>query len=102
MKGIQYLHCRGIVRKPRSSISALTSLDRDIKPANILLTTDSVVKISDFGIAEEFGSYTNESMRTSAFTGTHKFLSPEVVDGSLGFDGEKGIFLPALPYLPTF
>ena len=37
--GLEYLHCRGIVHK-------------DIKPGNLLLTTDETVKICDFGVAE--------------------------------------------------
>lgn len=39
MDGMEYLHGRGIVHK-------------DIKPGNLLLTTDETVKISDFGVAE--------------------------------------------------
>ena len=37
--GLEYLHGRGVVHK-------------DIKPGNLLLTTDGAVKITDFGVAE--------------------------------------------------
>ena len=39
MDGMEYLHGRGVIHK-------------DIKPGNLLLTTDETVKISDFGVAE--------------------------------------------------
>ena len=37
--GLEYLHSKGVVHK-------------DIKPSNLLLDTNDVLKISDFGVAE--------------------------------------------------
>jgi serine/threonine protein kinase len=43
---MEYLHSQSVVRM------LLANIDRDIKPGNILLTVDGIVKITDFGIAE--------------------------------------------------
>ncbi len=39
MSGLEYLHGHGVVHK-------------DIKPGNLLLSTEDTVKIADFGVAE--------------------------------------------------
>lgn len=55
---------------------------RDVKPGNLLITSEGVVKITDFGIAHAAGSapvtFTGEVMGTAAY------LAPERVAGGRG------------------
>jgi serine/threonine protein kinase len=71
--GLDYAHARGIVH-------------RDIKPANILLT-DSLVKITDFGIANVGDGMTI----TGTVVGTPNYMSPEQVLGK-PLDGRSDLF----------
>jgi serine/threonine-protein kinase len=50
---------------------------RDVKPANILLSTDGRVLVADFGIAKAGADLT----ATNTTLGTAKYLSPEQVEG---------------------
>ena len=52
---------------------------RDVKPANILITTDGSAKITDFGISHALGDPSLTS--TGMVTGTPAFLAPEVARG---------------------
>ncbi|KAE8267848.1 hypothetical protein A4X09_0g4495 [Tilletia walkeri] len=68
--GIEYLHSNEIVH-------------RDIKPDNILLTSDrQICKIVDFGVSEIFLKPNEEKLAKSA--GTPAFMSPELCTAGMG------------------
>ncbi|XP_076061268.1 serine/threonine-protein kinase Chk1-like [Oratosquilla oratoria] len=67
MNGVGYLHAQGIAH-------------RDLKPNNLLLTEDRVLKIGDFGLSAEFLSGGEEVFLRGAF-GTRKYMAPEVFSG---------------------
>ena len=55
-------------------------IHRDIKPGNILLTSDGTVKVTDFGIARAWND-SEELTRTGAVIGTATYFSPEQAQG---------------------
>ncbi len=52
---------------------------RDVKPANVLLSTDGRVLVTDFGIAKAVDGL--DLTGTNTTLGTAKYLAPEQVDG---------------------
>ncbi len=53
---------------------------RDIKPGNIMLTKDGMVKVTDFGIARAWDD-SSELTKTGAVIGTATYFSPEQAQG---------------------
>ena len=64
--GIAHAHEKGIIH-------------RDIKPQNILILDDGLVKIADFGIAQALNS--NELTETNSVMGSVHYLPPEQANG---------------------
>jgi beta-lactam-binding protein with PASTA domain len=52
---------------------------RDIKPENILVTTDGVVKVTDFGLARAYAD--GRQTQAGSVTGTVQYLAPEQIRG---------------------
>ena len=55
-------------------------LHRDLKPSNILLTSEGVPKITDFGLAKLLDSDSGQTP-TEAFIGTPGYMAPEQASG---------------------
>lgn len=56
-------------------------IHRDIKPGNVMITPEGVVKVLDFGIARTHGDPTATMTQAQAFLGTPTYVSPEQVRG---------------------
>jgi serine/threonine-protein kinase CHEK1 len=68
IQGVEYLHSKGIVH-------------RDVKPENLLLNDNDVLKIADFGLATLFQYKGQERLLTSP-SGTTPYVAPEVLVSS--------------------
>lgn len=66
--GLAYAHRQGI-------------LHRDVKPANVLVTKDDVVKLSDFGIARAVTTQTMTMTQPGMVMGSVFYISPEQAQG---------------------
>nr|GEY56261.1 serine/threonine-protein kinase STY46-like [Tanacetum cinerariifolium] len=60
-RGMEYLHKSNIIH-------------RDLKTANLLMDSDNVVKVADFGVAR----FQNQEGVMTAETGTYRWMAPEV------------------------
>jgi serine/threonine-protein kinase len=65
-RGLDYAHRNGVIH-------------RDVKPGNLLVNTDGVVKLADFGIAK--AAEQSDITKVGSVLGTAAYLSPEQARG---------------------
>jgi serine/threonine-protein kinase len=68
LRGMSVAHAAGIVH-------------RDLKPANLLINTDNVLKIVDFGLAAAMSHSNSRVTKTGHMVGTPSYMAPEQVRG---------------------
>ncbi|XP_042033340.1 serine/threonine-protein kinase STY46-like [Salvia splendens] len=73
-KGMEYLHQKDVIH-------------RDLKTANLLMDSSSVVKVADFGVAR----FQNNGGVMTAETGTYRWMAPEVINHQL-YDQKADVF----------
>jgi serine/threonine protein kinase len=75
---LSYAHSQGMIH-------------RDVKPANIIVQQDGLVKLLDFGIARGDVKVEGGMTRTGTLVGTPAYMAPERLQGS-PFDGRSDVF----------
>jgi serine/threonine protein kinase len=77
LSALEYAHGRGVVH-------------RDVKPANMMLTSAGVVKLLDFGIAKATSDH--GLTMTGTTLGSLYYMSPEQIQGVATLDGRTDLY----------
>jgi len=78
-KALEHAHARGFIH-------------RDVKPKNVMLTKDNVVKLADMGLAREVSDYKIAELEAGRAYGTPYYISPEQIRGEINIDFRADIY----------
>ncbi len=65
-------------------------IHRDLKPGNLFMTRDGVIKLGDFGIARDVGA--SDLTAEGLTVGTHAYMAPEQITGDANISGKADLY----------
>ncbi len=67
-------------------------IHRDVKPKNIMISTDGTVKLADMGLARETSDIEAAQSEAGKAYGTPYYIAPEQIRGKIDIDGRADIY----------
>ncbi len=78
-RALDHAHARGFIH-------------RDVKPKNIMIGLDDVVKLADMGLAREVSDYETAQSEAGRAYGTPYYISPEQIRGEINIDFRADLY----------
>jgi len=78
-RALAHAHARGLIH-------------RDVKPKNIMISKDGVVKLADLGLARETTDIETAQTEVGKAYGTPYYIAPEQIRGKIDIDGRADIY----------